>query len=208
MSWHTCCIFDIMTYFTYFLTLWHIVWHHDVFCMLCLTFLRHDILHLMSWCTFHTYTFWHHDILYDIMRYFPYFFLLYLLDDPTSLSPGFQSLIGLNSLGDTYDGHTSDPVHGPSIALWVGGGGGGVERSTLIYICYLIFLGGVISDIWFFRGQISDIWFFWVKYLIFDFVWVRYLIFDFMGGGGGRGSNIYLIAFHPPSLVLTCVPYI
>ena len=74
-------------------------------------------------------------------------------------------------------GTSTTPPPPPTSTWFIGDDimeGGGVERGYLDIWYLIFFLGGVISDIWFFWW--SNIW---------------YLIF--------KGSNIwYLIAFHPP----------
>ena len=55
-----------MTYFPYFLTLWHILklWRHDVLPI------PHDmLLDVMTYFLTSWHNFWHHDILFDIMTY-------------------------------------------------------------------------------------------------------------------------------------------
>ena len=89
------------------------------------------------------------------------------------------------------------PLYATSVTIKEPLGGGGVTWGYLD-IWYLIFLGGVISDIWFWGGGGG------VRYLIFDFLGGVILIFYFLGGLISdiwffRGSNIwYLIVFHPP----------
>ena len=79
------------------------------------------------------------------------------------------------SWGRTRPESAWDACHHASV--W--GGGGTVERG---YLDIWFFLGGVISNIWFF-------W--WVRYLIFDFLGAVISDIWFFWGGGGLISDIW-----------------
>ena len=58
--WHT--VFDVMTFMTYYFTLWRVVAWRTYYVM---TYFGHRDVLLMSW-----HTFWRHNILFDVMTYF------------------------------------------------------------------------------------------------------------------------------------------